>query len=60
LVRRPEALFRNGIAAAQSARWRGPVMCACVRVRTQASLAVSAGDGRWTLINASPDLGAWS
>ena len=31
-----------------------------VRVRTQAGLAVSAGDGRWTLINASPDLGAWS
>ena len=28
-----------------------------VRVRTQAGLAVSAGDGRWTLINASPDLG---
>ncbi|HEX5210389.1 MAG TPA: pyrroloquinoline quinone biosynthesis protein PqqB [Pseudolabrys sp.] len=27
-----------------------------VRARTQASLAVSAGDGRWTLINASPDL----
>ena len=29
-----------------------------VRPRTQAGLAVSAGDGRWTLINASPDLGA--
>jgi|SRR6185369_12564670 len=29
-----------------------------VKPRTQASLAVSAGDGRWTLINASPDLGA--
>lgn len=28
-----------------------------VRARTQASLAVSAGDGRWTLLNASPDLG---
>jgi pyrroloquinoline quinone biosynthesis protein B len=28
-----------------------------VRARTQAGLAVSAGDGRWTLINASPDLG---
>ena len=28
-----------------------------VRPRTQASLAVSAGDGRWTLLNASPDLG---
>lgn len=27
-----------------------------VKPRTQASLAVSAGDGRWTLINASPDL----
>jgi pyrroloquinoline quinone biosynthesis protein B len=26
--------------------------------RTQAGLAVSAGNGRWTLINASPDLGA--
>jgi pyrroloquinoline quinone biosynthesis protein B len=25
--------------------------------RTQASIAVSSGDGRWTLINASPDLG---
>jgi pyrroloquinoline quinone biosynthesis protein B len=29
-----------------------------VRVRTQAGIAVSGGDGRWTLINASPDLGA--
>jgi len=28
-----------------------------VRMRTQAGIAVSAGDGRWTLINASPDLG---
>src|ERR1700681_4483235 len=28
-----------------------------VRPRTQAGLAVSSGDGRWTLINASPDLG---
>src|ERR1700682_4592264 len=28
-----------------------------VRARTQAGLAVSSGDGRWTLINASPDLG---
>ncbi len=28
-----------------------------VRPRTQAGIAVSAGDGRWTLINASPDLG---
>jgi pyrroloquinoline quinone biosynthesis protein B len=27
-----------------------------VRTRTQASIAVSAGNGRWTLINASPDL----
>ena len=27
-----------------------------VRPRTQTGLAVSAGDGRWTLINASPDL----
>lgn len=33
--------------------WRGDPR---VRARTQASLAVSAGDGRWTLINASPDL----
>jgi pyrroloquinoline quinone biosynthesis protein B len=30
----------------------------CVLPRTQAGLAVSAGNGRWTLINASPDLGA--
>jgi pyrroloquinoline quinone biosynthesis protein B len=29
-----------------------------VRARTQAGLAVSAGDGRWTLVNASPDLAA--
>jgi pyrroloquinoline quinone biosynthesis protein B len=29
-----------------------------VRARTQAGLAVSAGNSRWTLINASPDLGA--
>ena len=29
-----------------------------VKPRTQAGLAVSAGDGRWTLINASPDLSA--
>ena len=28
-----------------------------VKPRTQASIAVSGGDGRWTLINASPDLG---
>jgi pyrroloquinoline quinone biosynthesis protein B len=28
-----------------------------VRPRTQAGIAVSVGDGRWTLINASPDLG---
>jgi len=28
-----------------------------VRPRTQAGIAVSGGDGRWTLINASPDLG---
>lgn len=28
-----------------------------VRPRTQASIAVSGGDGRWTLINAAPDLG---
>jgi pyrroloquinoline quinone biosynthesis protein B len=28
-----------------------------VRSRTQASIAVSSGDGRWTLLNASPDLG---
>jgi pyrroloquinoline quinone biosynthesis protein B len=35
--------------------WAGD---ARVRARTQAGIAVSAGDGRWTLINASPDLGA--
>lgn len=29
-----------------------------VRSRTQAGIAVSAGDGRWTLINASPELAA--
>src|SRR5215471_6211850 len=29
-----------------------------VKPRTQTSLAVSANDGRWTLINASPDLTA--
>jgi pyrroloquinoline quinone biosynthesis protein B len=34
--------------------WNGD---ARVRARTQASIAVSAGDGRWTLFNASPDLG---
>jgi pyrroloquinoline quinone biosynthesis protein B len=28
-----------------------------VKPRTQASIAVSSGDGRWTLLNASPDLG---
>ena len=28
-----------------------------VRPRTQAGIAVSGGDGRWTLLNASPDLG---
>lgn len=28
-----------------------------VQPRTQASIAISAGDGRWTLLNASPDLG---
>src|ERR1035438_3556983 len=34
--------------------WAGD---ARVRARTQAGIAVSGGDGRWTLINASPDLG---
>jgi pyrroloquinoline quinone biosynthesis protein B len=34
--------------------WMGD---ARVRPRTQAGIAVSAGDSRWTLINASPDLG---
>ena len=34
--------------------WSGD---ARVRARTQTGIAVSAGDGRWTLINASPDLG---
>ena len=29
-----------------------------VRPRTQTGIAVSAGDGRWTLLNASPDLAA--
>lgn len=28
-----------------------------VRARTQASIAVSSGNGQWTIINASPDLG---
>jgi pyrroloquinoline quinone biosynthesis protein B len=35
--------------------WAGD---ARVRPRTQTGIAVSAGDGRWTLVNASPDLGA--
>ena len=34
--------------------WRGDRR---VQSRTQASIAVSSGDGRWTLLNASPDLG---
>ena len=34
--------------------WKGDPR---VKPRTQASLAVSTGDGRWTLLNASPDLG---
>src|ERR1700693_2685886 len=34
--------------------WAGD---ARVRPRTQSCIAVTAGDGRWTLINASPDLG---
>ena len=34
--------------------WSGDVR---VRPRTQAGIAISAGDGHWTLINASPDLG---
>jgi pyrroloquinoline quinone biosynthesis protein B len=34
--------------------WRGDPR---VLPRTQASIAVSSGDGRWTLLNASPDLG---
>lgn len=29
-----------------------------VHSRTQTSIAISAGDGRWTLVNASPDLSA--
>jgi pyrroloquinoline quinone biosynthesis protein B len=35
--------------------WAGD---ARVRARSQCGIAVSSGDGRWTLINASPDLGA--
>jgi pyrroloquinoline quinone biosynthesis protein B len=35
--------------------WAGDVR---VKPRTQAGFAITAGDGRWTLINASPDLGA--
>ena len=35
--------------------WAGD---ARVRPRTQTGIAVSAGDGRWTLVNASPDLAA--
>ena len=35
--------------------WAGDLR---VRARTQASLAVSPGGGRWTLLNASPDLRA--
>src|ERR1700687_1639942 len=35
--------------------WAGDIR---VRARTQSCIAVSSGDGRWTLINASPDLGA--
>jgi pyrroloquinoline quinone biosynthesis protein B len=34
--------------------WEGD---ARVKPRTQAGIAVSAGEGRWTLVNASPDLG---
>ncbi|HMJ43589.1 MAG TPA: pyrroloquinoline quinone biosynthesis protein PqqB [Pseudolabrys sp.] len=34
--------------------WRGDPR---VQPRTQASIAVSSGNGRWTLLNASPDLG---
>jgi pyrroloquinoline quinone biosynthesis protein B len=34
--------------------WRGDPR---VSPRTQASIAVTSGDGRWTLLNASPDLG---
>ncbi len=34
--------------------WRGDSR---VQARTQASIAVSSGNGRWTLLNASPDLG---
>jgi pyrroloquinoline quinone biosynthesis protein B len=34
--------------------WRGDSR---VRPATQASIAVTSGDGRWTLLNASPDLG---
>jgi pyrroloquinoline quinone biosynthesis protein B len=34
--------------------WRGDPR---VKPRTQASIAISSGDGCWTLLNASPDLG---
>ena len=34
--------------------WKGDSR---VRPRTQVGIAVSGGDGRWTLLNASPDLG---
>jgi len=65
-MRRLTAIVLGSAAGGAFPQWncRCPV-CALawagdrrVTPRTQASLAVSAGDGRWTLINASPDLGA--
>jgi phosphoribosyl 1,2-cyclic phosphodiesterase len=47
------AACRNGIAAAPFVNWPGQAIRACA---AQAVLAISSGDGRWNLINASPDV----
>jgi pyrroloquinoline quinone biosynthesis protein B len=45
-----------GCAQCVSARETQPGANATCPPRTQASLAISAGDGRWSLVNASPDV----
>jgi len=65
-MRRLTAIVLGSAAGGAFPQWncRCPVCAlawagdARVKPRTQAGLAISAGDGRWTLINASPDLGA--
>jgi pyrroloquinoline quinone biosynthesis protein B len=65
-MRRLTAIVIGSAAGGGFPQWNcGCPVCALAwagdaraKPRTQTGLAITAGDGRWTLINASPDLGA--